>query len=880
MSNSTKGTVMEKKWFAQSLESVESSINVKTGLTSEAVEKSRAQYGDNKLREGKKKSLLQRLIAQFSDMMIIILMIAAIISFIMGERIDAIVILAIVILNAAIGLIQEGRAESSLKALQDMSSPSAKVIRESEMKIIPSKEIVVGDLLVLEAGDLVSADVRLLQTSSLQVQEASLTGESLPVEKHADAVCSEDAVLGDRVNMAYSSGMVTYGRGLGLVVSVGMETEVGKIATLLESAGETQTPLQKQLNQLGKVLGVAALIACGLIFAIGLLYRVGDGITLDEIAQMFLIAVSLAVAVIPEGLPAVSTIVLAMGVQRLVDKHAIIRTLPSVETLGSATVICSDKTGTLTQNKMTVVEYWNDDHKDASRELALASLLCNDSRLVDGAWVGDPTETALSEWAAKLGFDTQAELKDHHRVNEVPFDSGRKRMTTINTNGNEFVAYTKGGVDEVLAVSKFYGVGDEIHPINPEEITRILDANEQMAKKALRVLAIASKPLATPLEQGDATVESDLIFRGLVGMIDPPRPEVIGAIQTCKEAGIQVVMITGDHALTAGAIASQIGLLDHRKVVTGAELKDMDDEQLYEDVQNIGVYARVSPEDKMRIISAWQRHGDIVAMTGDGVNDAPALKKADIGAAMGIVGTEVAKSAADMILTDDNFATVVTAVGEGRRIKDNIMKAVNYLLSCNVGELLTLLVATLLNLGTPLQAIHILWINLVTDSLPALALGVDPAEDGIMKRNPDRGTSILNKARAFRILYQGVMVGGLTLFAYLWGSNLIFSSLPFNEQQGQTMAFIVLAFSQLVHAYNIHSPHQSVFKTFTKNKWLLLATLVNSLMMFAVILIPGLRTIFGLASFDLVHLEVTIILILLPLPIVELMKLLKLNGEQ
>lgn len=855
------------KWYTKSVEELSTITNLKEGLTTAEVEKSRQEFGVNELAQEKSRSWFLRLLDQFKDTMIIILMVAAIISYFMGESIDAIVIMAIVVLNAAIGLIQEGRAEEALKALKEMASPNAKVIRNGKEETIPAKDLVVGDLVVLEAGDLIPADIRLTVTNSLQIQEASLTGESVPVDKFANEVSEELAVLGDRKNMAFSSGMVTYGRGQGIVVAVGMDTEVGKIASMLQEAGTDSTPLQKQLNQLGKVLGYAALGACAFIFVIGLLQG-------EEILDMFLTAVSLAVAVIPEGLPAIATIVLAMGVQRLVKKNAIIRNLPSVETLGSATVICSDKTGTLTQNKMTVVDSWT---QGPIETVQLGALLCNDSRMVDGEWIGDPTETAMSAWAAEVGLDTEKLLKENARINEIPFDSGRKRMTTVNDINGTNQVFTKGGVDEVLSVCTQYNDNGTIRPITPEDIKNIQEANLEMANRALRVLAVASKSIDENLAEGDKSLEQDLTFNGLVGMIDPPRPEVVDAVAVAKNAGIRVVMITGDHALTAQAIAKDIGLLEDHEVVTGHDLDQMSDDDLFGRVKNIGVYARVSPEDKMRIIDAWKKHGEIVAMTGDGVNDAPALKKADIGAAMGIVGTEVAKGASDMILTDDNFATVVVAVGEGRRIKDNIKKAVNYLLSCNVGELLTLLIALLFNLGTPLIPIHILWVNLVTDSLPALALGVDPQEKDIMDREPDRSGALITKSSAWRILYQGVMVGALTLTAFLVGYGKLFVS-EGSLEQGQTMAFCVLGFSQLVHAYNVHSPKQTVFKTAFKNKWLVLATVVNAIMMFAVLLVPFFQDIFSLVPLDLAHWEIVAVLVFLPIPIVEGMKLLKING--
>ena len=727
------------------------------------------------------------------------------------------------------------------------------------------------DILILDAGDKVSADVRLLKSSSCQIQESSLTGESVPVDKDAELIIEDTVPLGDRKNMAYASSSVTYGRAVGLVVGVGMNTEVGRIATMLTSNKKEMTPLEKKLDQLGKLLGIAALVSVSVIFLIGVYNQ-------KPLLELFMSSVSLAVAVIPESLPAVATIVMAMGVQRLAKRNAIIRNLSSVETLGGATVICSDKTGTLTQNKMTVTQTWLFNDQDL-RELMKGAYLCNDARLSDGQWVGDPTETALSEWAIKTGLDVNDIAERYPRVAEVPFDSGRKRMTTVHQRGDDVIAYIKGGVDEVLSGVHKLLVDGEVCEITDEDKTKILDANRAMGKQALRVLAIARRQLDEVIKDGDVNVEQHMTFVGLVGMIDPPREEVKVAIQECKDAGIEVVMITGDHKTTAQAIAMQIGLMQEGdKTITGLELDAMSVDDLYRDVRSIAVYARVSPEHKMRIIDAWKKHGEIVAMTGDGVNDAPALKKADIGAAMGIVGTEVAKGAADMILTDDNFATVVNAVEEGRRIRDNITKAISYLLSCNVGELFVLLIASLMNWATPLLPIHILWINLVTDSLPALALGIDPAEEGIMQRKPNRDTSLLTKIMVFRIGYQGLLIGILTLIAFLYGFGALGQT--GSLAQGRTMAFTVLAFSQLVHAYNIHSTHGSVFKTFFVNKWLILATFVNALMMLAVLFVPVLRDLFKLVPMDNSHWMVVLALIFIPIPFVELMKVFKLNGNR
>ncbi|AMC93541.1 ATPase [Erysipelothrix larvae] len=863
----------ENKWYSQTREEVQAALKVTMkGLSQSEIEQSRSAYGSNQLETTKEKSTISRLISQFKDPLILILLGASILSMFLGDVIEAYIILSIVFLNAIIGFIQEGKAEQSLKALQEMSSPFTKVIRNGKEVSIASRDVVVGDICVLEAGDLVSADIRLIQTNSLQVQEASLTGESIPVDKDATYVGDDKDALGDRKNMAYSSGMVTYGRGLGVVVGVGMGTEVGKIAKMLQSSGDEQTPLQRKLDQLGKQLGLLALAACVLIFVITLLKEKTD------ILDAFMTAVSLAVAVIPEGLPAISTIVLAMGVNRLVEKNAIIRTLPSVETLGSATVICSDKTGTLTQNKMTVVDFWNDNNPANREQLVIGSLLCNDSRLIDGVWVGDPTETALSEWAQNEGHDTQKLLDEYKRINEIPFDSGRKRMTTVHNIDGKIFAFTKGGVDEVLAVSTHYGVDGTARPLTQDDVAHIQQANEAMAVKALRVLALSVRELTSNPHEGDISIESNLTFVGLVGMIDPPRPEVVDAVKVATRAGIRTVMITGDHALTAEAIAREIGMIDDHKVITGVELEQMSDDKLFEQVEHIGVYARVSPEDKMRIIKAWKRHGEIVAMTGDGVNDAPALKMADIGAAMGIVGTEVAKGAADMILTDDNFATVVTAVEEGRRIKDNIMKAVNYLLSCNVGELFAILIATLFGIGRPLLTIHILCVNLITDSLPALALGVEPAESDIMDRKPSKDMSLLTFESGWRIIYQGIFISIITLCAYTYGTG-VFINQNGSPELGQTMAFSVLALSQLVHSFNIHAPSQSVFKTFFKNKWLIYAVIINAMMVMAALLIPFAREILHLTTMNTTQWGIVIVLALGPIPFVELMKLLGLNNR-
>jgi P-type Ca2+ transporter type 2C len=862
---------IEKKWYQKSLETIVKEFDIENGLTDQEVLANREKFGLNKLDEGKKDSLLMLFLKQFNNTMIIILIFASVISFFLDEKADAMIILTIVVLNAILGVLQENKAEKALAALKDMAAPKTKVIRDGQELIIDSSEVVMHDIVLLDAGDQVSADLRLIKTSSCQIQESSLTGESEPVDKDAVLDITNDVSLGDRKNMAYASSSVTYGRATGLVVGIGMSTEVGKIAHLLTSGKKEKTPLEHKLNELGKILGIGALISVVIIFLIGLFND-------KPLLELFMSSVSLAVAVIPESLPAVATIVMAMGVQRLAKRNAIIRNLSSVETLGGATVICSDKTGTLTQNKMTVTEYWllnEENHID----LIKAASLCNDSRFIEDKWVGDPTETALSVWAVSQGLNIEQTKEQYPRVAEVPFESNRKRMSTVHKHQDHFTVFVKGGVDEVLSQVTHIIDGVTIRPLTDEDTKRIQVENKRMGTQALRVLAYAKRRLTENISDGDVSVESSLTFIGLTGMIDPPRKEVKLAIEECRNAGIRPIMITGDHKTTAEAIGIQIGLmLPNDKVITGTELDTMSDDDLFKEVKSIAVYARVSPEHKMRIIDAWKKHGDIVAMTGDGVNDAPALKKADIGAAMGIVGTEVAKGAADMVLADDNFATVVHAIEEGRRIRDNITKAISYLLSCNMGELFTLLVAALMNWPIPLLPIHILWINLVTDSLPALALGIDPAEEGIMKREPNRDKGLLNKSMVYRIGYQGVLIGVLTIIAFLYGYGMF--GMEGSVAQGQTMAFIVLAFSQLVHAYNIHSHKLSVIRSFLKNKWLILATFINAIMMLAVLFIPVIRDLFKLVTLDLHHWEVVIVLMFIPLIFVEIMKLLKLNGKR
>ncbi len=766
---------MTNNWFNKTVDETvnELKTNEESGLTTEEVNTRKEKYGLNELAKKKKKSTFVKFLEQFKDFMIIVLIISAVISGIVGVKqeglsgmTDTIIILVVIIANAIIGVLQENKAEKSLEALQKLSSHVAKVMRNGKLLTIPSRELVPGDVVILETGDYVPADLRIIEAVNLKAQESALTGESVPVEKMSARIEDEKVGIGDRINMLFASSLITYGRGKAIVVETGMNTEVGKIANIINSAEEGETPLQAKLNKLGKTLGIVALIICFVIFGIGLLYG-------KDVIEMFLTAVSLAVAAIPEGLPAVSTIVLAIGVQRMVKKNAIVKKLPAVETLGSATVICSDKTGTLTQNKMTVEKIYYDNKvfevKDFKRDLCdedlnkliYASMLCNDTKITESdKLAGDPTETALVDLGFKLDYEGTL-YGQYPRVQEIPFDSDRKLMTTVNESNGKYIVYTKGGVDELLARCTKYIINGEIKNDLKEFKERIKEVNNEMASSALRVLAMAYKELDhKPTNEELNSMESDLIYIGMVGMIDPPRLEVKDAVAKCKKAGIKTVMITGDHKVTAIAIAKTLGILENEdEAITGLELEEMSQEELEKNVRKYSVYARVSPEHKVRIVKAWQANGEIVAMTGDGVNDAPSLKIADIGCAMGVVGTDVAKEAADVILTDDNFATVVSAVEEGRRIYDNILKAIQFLLSSNIGEIVTLFVAILItpwlsskfgidiNLIQTLLPIHLLWINLVTDSLPALALAVDPAEADVMERKPlkHKGRSIYKR---------------------------------------------------------------------------------------------------------------------------------------
>ena len=880
-------------WYSSSLDNVaqELKTDLEKGLSENEAAIRLQEYGTNKLNEKKPRSFFHRFLDQMKDAMVIILILAAIVSlglsiynFIQGTEadwIEPIVIVLIVIVNGLLGVIQESKAEAALEALKNMSSPSARVLRDGEIRVISSTALVPGDVLDMEAGDLVPADCRLISSSSFKCDESALTGESIPVEKDASADIADIAPLGDRLNMAYSGCAVSYGHARALVVETGMHTEMGKIASMLENEEETATPLQNRLAHLGKTLGFLALGICVIIFIVGLIYRL-------PVLDMFMTAISLAVAAIPEGLPAIVTIVLAIGVQRMVAKNAIIRRLPAVETLGSASVICSDKTGTLTQNRMTLTRLFCgghviDDLDSPLSEGALALIrlatLCTDGtvQVKDGkeVHIGDPTETAIVACALHQGLDKADLMIQHPRLGEIPFDSDRKLMTTIHLIEGQNIVIVKGAPDVLF----------ERCVSGPIEAAAA--ANEEMGRQALRVLAVAYKTIdEVPVECRSEELEQGLTFAGLVGMIDPPRPEAIEAIRECDAAGILTIMITGDHVVTASAIARQLGILhDDGEAITGAQLAAMSDEELFQNIRRYRVYARVTPSDKIRIVKAWQQAGEIVSMTGDGVNDAPALKAADIGCAMGITGTDVAKGAADMTLTDDNFATIVTAVREGRGIYDNIRKSVQFLLSCNLGEILTVFLAMLLWRESPLMPVQLLWINLVTDSLPALALGMEPVEKDVMRRKPRAKTeSLFAHGMGIRAGFQGMLIGLLALIAYAIGSRflhpagdgfwgcLFATPTHSNIVLGETMAFAVLALSQLVHAFNVRSYHSLFRVGFHTNLYMVGAFLASLILMLVVLFVPVLQNVFDVTQMSVSAWGIVIGLALVPLVVVEIAK--------
>ncbi|MCT7735094.1 MAG: cation-translocating P-type ATPase [Lactobacillus iners] len=887
---------MQQEIYQQKSEDVIKQLktSINTGLSLQQVSDRLKTDGLNELVGKQKRGLFLRFIDQFKDFMIIVLIVAAILSGVVAnEWTDAAIIMFVVLLNAVLGIIQEARSEAAIEALKQMSTPNAHVRRDGQVVEIPSTQLVKGDIVLLEAGDVVPADLRLVLAKNLKIEEAALTGESVPVEKKSKVIEATDVALGDRINMAYSNTNVTYGRGEGVVVATAMDTEVGKIATMLNNADETDTPLKANLNQLGKTLTLMILGICAFVCVVGIFTKQGT-MPFDKLAiEMFLVAVSLAVAAIPEGLPAIVTIILALGTQNMAKHKAIVRKLPAVETLGATDIIASDKTGTLTQNKMTVEKvFYNDtyhcDKLEDKDNLAIKIMtLANDTKITDNnSLLGDPTETALIQYALDSKWNVVDYLANNKRVQEVPFDSDRKLMSTVHqqADGKYFVA-VKGAPDELLkrAVSLWHD--DKIVDLDASEKAKILAANNDMAKNALRVLGLAYKVVDDKFTEVNSTVvEQNLIFVGLVGMIDPERPEAKAAVAKAKSAGIRTIMITGDHQVTAAAIAKRLGIIgedDTNCVITGAELDKISDTDFVKCVANYKVYARVSPEHKVRIVKAWQKNGKIVAMTGDGVNDAPSLKQADIGIGMGITGTEVSKGASDMVLADDNFATIVEAVRQGRKIFSNIQKAILYLMSCNVGEVLTVFMMTMLGWEI-LAPVQLLWINLVTDTLPAVALGVDPVERDIMKRKPRGKKSNFLSAVGISIVYQGILEGILVLGVYQIGLHIgpHIDNYKLLHGDALTMAFLTLGLIQLFHAFNSKFITKSIFcKDTLKNKWFNLAIIVSAIIMSAVE-IPGLTSLFKVTELNIAQWIVVLTAGILMIAIVEIVKLFQRNAEK
>ena len=880
-----------KKTYTQSAEEVLSGLGVGAdGLTTAEAQKRLEQYGPNKLKEAEKPTLLQRFIEQLKDPMLIILMIAAGVSALTGmlagesEWAEVIIILAVVLLNAVLGVIQESKAEAAIEALQTMTAATCKVLRDGKLTILHSDELVPGDVVLLEAGDAVPADGRIIENASLKIEEAALTGESVPVNKMLEAlgvVEGQDEVpLGDRKNMCYMGSTVVYGRGKAVITGTGMDTEMGKIAGALAATTQEETPLQRKLDELGTLLSKLVLGICVFIFAFNLFVardQLGvPGHTLSVILETFMVAVSLAVAAIPEGLATVVTVVLSIGVTKMSQRNAVIRRLTAVETLGCTQVICSDKTGTLTQNKMTVV-----DHVGETNLVATAMALCSDATLNENDQAeGEPTECALVNFACSLGLKKQDLEKATPRVDEAPFDSGRKMMSTIHDLGGSFVQYTKGGPDVVLARCTKYYENGETKPMTESKRAEIMAANKAMADKALRVLAAAKRDWAAkPASNEPEFLEQELVFIGLTGMIDPVRPEVKAAIEDCRSAGIRAVMITGDHKDTAVAIAKELGIIsDASEAITGAELNNIPDDRICEEVKKYGVYARVQPEHKTRIVTAWKNNGAISAMTGDGVNDAPSIKTADIGVGMGITGTDVTKNVADMVLADDNFATIVAAVGEGRRIYDNIRKAIQFLLASNMSEVLGVFCSTLMGF-TLLNPVHLLFINLVTDCFPALALGMEEAEEDIMNRPPrDSKEGIFAGGMFFDIAYQGILVTAITIAAYLIGHSIevgCFEMPRGISPDGMTMAFLTMSMCEIFHSFNLRSQRKSVFSLKGQNK-VLWAAMLGSLVLTTLLLeVPFLANAFGFEMISWEEYAISIGLAFLVIPVVELVKLIQ-----
>ena len=844
--------------------------NINIGLTEQEVEKRREQYGKNKLEEGKKQGLFIKFIKQFNDFMIITLIIASLISAAISyvqqtnDYIDSIIIVAIVILNATVGVIQESKAEKSIEALNKLTAPKARVKRNNSIKLIESKDLVPGDIILVETGDYVPADCRLINSYNLKVEESALTGENLPVLKNAKCIINENAAIGDMQNLIFATTMIVNGHAEAIVTEIGMNTKVGRIAGMIIKGEAPETPLQKRLADVGKKLGIVALLICVLIFLIGLIKKI-------PVMEIFMTSVGLAVAAIPEGLPAVVTIMLSIGVTKMAKKNSIIRKLPAVETLGSSNVICSDKTGTLTQNKMQVREIMSLDTNPLRKKTILEmACMCTDCAInyQEKKVEGEATEKAIVEAALEVGIDKNELYNKMERINDIPFDSERKMMTTIHKFENKFRIITKGAPEILIKRCNKYLEKNTEFNINNEDINKINKINETMARKALRVIAVAYKDLDKLPNNINSDLENNLIFCGLIGMIDPPREGVKDAINICKKAGIKTVMITGDHILTAKAIAKELGILKTEDLaITGQELDMISDVEFERNIMRYSVFARVSPEHKVKIVNAFRRHGNVVAMTGDGVNDAPALKNADIGIAMGKTGTDVAKNASDMILTDDNFVTIVEAVKEGRHIYDNIKKAVHFLLATNIGEIVAIFVGLLIGLDTPLLAIQLLWINLVTDSLPAIALGLEPIDKNVMNKKPKKSNeSIFAGGLWGSIFIEGLMIGILTLFAFSIGNN------KYGIEVGRTMAFFTLSALELIHSFNVRS-EESIFKVgIFKNKFLVGAFIIGMLLQVLVLIIPKVAKIFDSVTLNLTQWIYVGVISILPIIIIEIQK--------
>lgn len=864
-------------WYKKSKKEILNELDVdeKNGLSSYEALRRLEKYGKNKLVTKKKKTIFKQFLYQLKDVMIYILIVASIISAFLGEISDALIILLVILINAVIGVVQESKAEKALDALKELSTPKVIVKRDGSLKEILSEDIVPGDIVIIDAGRYIPGDLRLIDTANLKIEESAFTGESVPSEKDASFLPDKEVPIGDQNNMAFMSTLATYGRGVGIVVGTGMNTEIGKIAKMIEQEANEDTPLQKKLSELGKILGFLAVSICLLIFIISFFQG-------RDLLEMFLTSISLAVAAIPEGLPAIVAIVLALGVQRMVKKNAIIRKLPAVETLGSVSIICSDKTGTLTQNKMTVTTIYTNDsyikenefnlNENESKLLADCMVLCNDATYSEKNQTGDPTEIALLESSFKLNILKEKFEKEFKRIDEIPFDSDRKLMTTVNlVDSNKARVFTKGALDSILSICNKISINGKLLDFTKEYKDKVLENSNIMSDKALRVLSFAYKDISKENIVLDS-LEKDLIFIGMVGMIDPPRLEVKDSIKLCKSAGITPVMITGDHKNTAFAIANELGIAeDISQAITGHEINKFKEEEFNEKIINYRVFARVSPEHKVKIVKAFKSHGNIVSMTGDGVNDAPSLKAADIGVAMGITGTDVSKGASDMILTDDNFSTIVSAVEEGRKIYLNIKKSIVFLLSCNLGEILTLFTAILLNWNSPLQPIHILWVNLITDSFPALALGVDKTKEDVMNdppRNPKE--SIFIKSDKVQLVINGVLIGGITLFAFKLGERLYDDSLI----HAQTMAFIVLSVSQLFLSLSLRSNTKSAFSLgLFSNRYLVYSILLGIFLQVIIISIIFIANIFKVTPLLLYDWILVMLVSLIPFAINEMLKL-------